>query len=83
MKLFQTLTSKSRFQILPAVSEKIFKEFLISVECKKSPPMAAMFFQGSKFHKQFSKRVTQGTILLYFFKISKVVLEEKNFEEFL
>ena len=48
MKLFQTLTSKSRFQILPAVSEKIFKEFLISVECKKSPPHGGHVFPGIK-----------------------------------
>ena len=30
---------------------------------KKSAPMAAMFFDRSKFHEHFLKRVTQGKIL--------------------
>ena len=45
--------------------------------------MAAMFFDGSEFCEQFSKRITQGTVLWNYFKIWQVVSEEKNFEEFL
>ena len=45
--------------------------------------IAAMYFNGSKFHEQFLKRVTQGTILRNYFKIQQEVSEEKNFEEFL
>ena len=36
---------------------------------KRLTPMAAMFFDGSKFHKQFSKSVNQETILRIFLKI--------------
>ena len=42
-----------------------------------------MFFDGSKFRKQFLKRVTKGTILWNNFKIWRAVSEGKNFEEFL
>ena len=44
--------------------------------------MAAMFFNESKFHKQFLKRVTQE-ILWNYFRIWQAVSEEKNFDEFL
>ena len=42
-----------------------------------------MFIDGSKFHKQFLKRVTQGTFLWNYFKIWPVVSEKKIFWEFL
>ena len=50
---------------------------------KVSPPTAAMFFDRSKFHKQFLKRVTQGTILWNYSKFWPAVSEEKIFKEFL
>ena len=42
-----------------------------------------MFIDGSKFHKQYLQRVTQGTFLWNYFKIWPAVLEKKVFEEFL
>ena len=42
---------------------RFFKNFFMSVECKKPPFTTAMFIEGSKFRKQFLKRVTQGTFL--------------------
>ena len=41
----------------------------MSVQCKKPPFTRAMFIDGSKFHGQFLKRVTQGTFLLNYFKV--------------
>ena len=62
---------------------RILKNFFKSIECKKSPlshpPMAAMFFDGSKFHEQLS----QGTILQNYSKFWSAVSEEKNFKNFL
>ena len=58
----------------------------ISLKCtqwKKPTPTAAMFFDRSKFHEHFSKRVTQGTILWNYFKIRPEVSEEKIFKKFL
>ena len=74
VKLFQILISSFW-------GEKFWR-ISVSPECKKSPPppTAAMFINGSKFHEQFLKRVTQGTILCNYFKI---VSEKKMFKEFL
>ena len=62
---------------------RFLKNFLKSTECKKLPPIAAMFFNRSNFCEQFLKRVTQGTILWNYFKIGPAVSEEKIFKEFL
>ena len=72
-------------KIWQAVSEeKNFEEFHWSLHSEKSlSPTAAMFYCGSKFRKQFLKRVTQGTILWNNFKIWQAVSKEKNFKEFL
>ena len=67
-----------------SLRRKIWKNFSKSTVCKKSPPpTAAIFFNESKFHKQFLKRVNQGKILWNYFKIWPAVSERKNFEEFL
>ena len=40
-----------------------------------------MFIDGSKFHEQVLKRVTQGIFVWNYFKIWQAVSEEKNFSE--
>ena len=60
---------------------RFFKNFFMSVQCKKPPFTAAMFIDGSKFHGQVLKRVTQETFLWNYFKIGPAVPEEKIFEE--
>ena len=42
---------------------RFFKNFFMSVKCKKPPFTRAMFWDGSKFRQHFLKRVTQGTFL--------------------
>ena len=42
-----------------------------------------MFIDRSKFREQIFKGITQGTILLNYFKIGPAVSEEKIFKEFL
>ena len=69
--------SDKRFQ-----RRRILKNFSEVHTVKKAPLTAAMFFDGSKFLEQFSKRVTQGTIQWNSFKIGPVV-SEKIFKEFL
>ena len=65
--------SDKRFQ-----RRKFLKNFSKSIQWKKPPPGAAMFFDGSKFRKQFLKRVTQGTILWNYSKFWQAV--SKTFE---
>ena len=76
VKLFQNLTSGFRVEEFTRISLK-------STQWKKPPPMAAMFFDRSKFRKKKLKRVTQRTILWNYFKFWHAVSEEKNFEKFL
>ena len=42
---------------------RFFKNFFMSVLCKKPPFTSAIFIDRSKFCEQFLKRVTQGTFL--------------------
>ena len=53
------IISKSDLQFL----RRFFKNFFMSVQCKKPPFTRAMFTDGSKFQEQVLKRVTQGTFL--------------------
>ena len=69
--------SDQRFQ-----RSRFSKNFIMSVQCKKPPFTRAMFMDGSKFCKQFLKRVTQTTFLWNYFKIGPVVSED-FFNEFL
>ena len=62
---------------------RFFKNFFMSVQCTQPPFTRAMFLGESKFHEQFSKRVTQGTFLWNYFKIGTVVPEKKIFKELL
>ena len=48
---------------------RIFKNFFMSLQCKKPPFTRAMFMDGSKFRQHFMKRVTKGTFLWNYFKI--------------
>ena len=97
IKILQTVLEKGHPRNIPVqlfqnrtrgFREKTFLKISSCPYGAKSPPpppqpMAAMFFDGSKFCEQFLKRVTHGTILSNYFKIWLVVSEEKNFEEFL
>ena len=56
VKLFQNLTSGFR-------GEEFLKNFSEVHTVKKASPMAAIFFDRSKFREHFLKKVTQGTIL--------------------
>ena len=76
VKLFQNRTRGFR-------GGEFWRISLKSTQWKKSPPMAAMFLDGSNIREQFSKRVTQGTILWNYSKFWPAVSEKKNFEEFL
>ena len=58
---------------------RFFKNFFMSIKCKKPPFTTAMFMEGSKFREQFLKRVTQGTFLWNNFKIRPAVSEKKIF----
>ena len=58
--------------------EDFFKNFHMSNYCKKPPFTRTMFIDGSKFHKHFLKRVTQGTFLRNYFKIWTAVPEKKQ-----
>ena len=58
---------------------RFFKNFFMSILCKKPPFTRAMFMDGSKFREQFLKRVTQGTFLWNYFKIRPAVSEKKIF----
>ena len=62
---------------------RFFKNFFMSVYCKKPSFTRAMFKDGSKFREHYLKRVTQGTVLWNYFKLWPVVLEKKIFYEFL
>ena len=62
--------------------EKNFEAFVLSPYSAKiilPSPTAAMFFDESKFRKQFLKRVTQGTILFNYSKFWPAVSEKKTF----
>ena len=48
---------------------RFFKNFFMSVKCKKPPFTRAMFIDGSKFCEQYLKRVTQETFLSNYLKI--------------
>ena len=52
---------------------------LKSTQWKKPPPMVAMLFDGSKFHEQFLKRVTHGTILWNYSKFWPAFSNKKIF----
>ena len=52
VKLFQNLASSFG-------EEDYFKNFFLSIYCKKPPFTRAMFMDGSKFRKHFLKRVTK------------------------
>ena len=68
VKLFQNLTSGFR-------GEEFWRISVKSTQWKKPPP----FFDGSKFLKQISKRVTQGTILWNYSILWPAVSEKKSF----
>ena len=72
VKLFQNLTSSFG-------EEDFLRIFFMSIKCKKPPFTSAMFMDGSKFHEQFLKRVTQGIFLWNYFKIWPAVSEKKIF----
>ena len=74
-KHFCEIISKSDQRFL----RRFFKNFLMSVYWKKHPFTRAMFIDGSKFHKQILKRVTQGAFMWNYFKIWPAVSEEKIF----
>ena len=66
--------SDQRFQ-----RRRFFKNFFMSIKCKKPQFTRAMFMEGPKFREQFLKRVTQGIFLWNYFKIWPVVSEKEDF----
>ena len=69
------IISKSDLQFL----RRFLKNFFMSVGCKKPPFTREMFIDGSKFCKQFLKRVTQGTFPVKLFQNLTCNSENKIF----
>ena len=76
---FFKIISKSDKQIW---RRRFFKNFIMSVQCKKPPFIRAMFMDGSKFLDQFLRRVTYGTFLRHYFKIGSAISKKKIFKNF-
>ena len=55
---------------------RFFKNFFMSLQCKKPPFTTAMFMGGSKFCEYILKRVTKRTFLWNYFKIWPAVSEK-------
>ena len=58
---------------------RFFKNFFMSVSCKKPQFTRAMFMDRSKFCEHFLKNITQGIFLCNYFKIWPAVLEKNIF----
>ena len=80
MEHFYEIISKSNTWFY---RRRILKNFSEIHKVQKAPPRQPCFFDGSKFHEQFLKRVPQGTILWNYFKFWPAVSEKKIFPEFL
>ena len=74
----------SYIEIGPLVSdEKIFKVFYIDTYREnKHCPLAAMFFDESKWLEQSWQRITKGTFLQNYMEIGPVVSDKKIFTFF-
>ena len=68
-------------EIGPVVSDKkIFKVFYIDIYWENKPrPLAAMFFDKSKWLEQSCNRITKGTFLHNYIEIGPVVSDKKIF----
>ena len=71
-------------EIGPGVSDKkIFKLFYIEIYGENKPcPLAAMFFDESKWLEQSSLRITKGTFSQNYIEIGPVVSDKKIFKLF-
>ena len=71
-------------EIGPVVSDKkIFKVFYTDIYSENKPrPLAAMFFDESKWLEQSWYRITKGTFLQNYMEILPVVLDKKIFKFF-
>ena len=68
MKLFQNLSTD--------LAEEVVKSLFLFIA------LAAILFKIAELFEQFWKRVTQGTVLYYYFKIHLLVQEKKSFKGF-
>ena len=70
-------------EIGPVVSDKkIFKVFYTDISENKPRPLAAMFFDKSKWLEQSWYRITKGTFLQNYMEIGPVVSDKKIFKLF-